>query len=74
MNGAEHEEEMDKQPLYLCPICLTKFYSLFKEEKKNFSIKNMYIGIRNLCRKFHFQEEAQWYENRLKLIFNDENL
>jgi hypothetical protein len=25
MNEVEHEEEMDKQLLYLCPICLRKF-------------------------------------------------
>jgi archaemetzincin len=73
MNGTEHEKEMDKQPLYLCPICLRKLYSLFRREKKNFNVKDMYIGILDLCRKFHFQEDAQWHENRLKLIFNNEN-
>lgn len=63
---------MDKQPLYLCPICLRKMYSLFRKEKKNFNIKDMYTGIMNLCKKFHFEEEVQWYENRLQLIFNEE--
>jgi hypothetical protein len=47
-------------------------YSLFRKEKKNFNIKDMYTGIMNLCKKFHFEEEVQWYENRLQLIFNEE--
>lgn len=68
MNGAEHEDEMDKQPLYLCPICLRKSYELFGKEKKNFNIKEIYTNILNWCKKLQFQEEIQWYENRLKIL------
>ncbi|UJR20317.1 hypothetical protein I4U23_023448 [Adineta vaga] len=66
MNGANCEDEMDSQLLYLCPICLKKMYLSFV--KVNFRIKQMYQRLLELCRKVGFQEEVTWYENRLKLL------
>ncbi len=67
MNGANCENEMDGQLLYLCPICLRKMYSLFG--KQYYEIRQIYQGLLELSKKVGFQEEANWYENRLK-IFN----
>ncbi|CAF1193304.1 unnamed protein product, partial [Didymodactylos carnosus] len=57
MNGTEHEEEMDEQPLYLCPVCLRKLYSSL--EKVDFDVIRMYQGILDVCKKFNFKEEAE---------------
>ncbi|CAF1027073.1 unnamed protein product [Adineta ricciae] len=66
MNGCNCESEMDRQLLYLCPICLKKMYLSFGKER--FRIKEMYQGLLELCRKVEFQEEVHWYENRLRLL------
>lgn len=66
MNGTNCEEEMDGQLIYLCPICLRKMYSLF--QKKDFNIIQMYKNLFELSKKIGFEEEANWYENRLKIL------
>jgi len=66
MNGANCENEMDQQLLYLCPICLKKMYILFG--KQHFNIIRMYRSLLELSKKFAFHEEANWYENRLKIL------
>ncbi|CAF1252339.1 unnamed protein product [Rotaria sordida] len=68
MNGTETEEEMDGQPLYLCPICLRKMYSAIGKEKKHFNVIQMYTKILELCKSLHFKDESAWYENRLNLL------
>ena len=68
MNGGETLEEIDGQPLYLCPICLRKMYSVFDEAKKPFNVVQMYTEIVDLCRRFGFTDEMVWYENRLRIL------
>jgi hypothetical protein len=46
MNGANCENEMDGQLLYICPICLRKMYSLFG--KQYYKIRQMYHGLLEL--------------------------
>jgi archaemetzincin len=69
MNGANCENEMDGQPLYLCPICLKKMYLLFG--KQNYNVMKMYKGILELSKKIGLEEEVNWYENRLKFLEKD---
>ena len=66
MNGTNHEVEMDRQLLYLCPICLRKMHLLFGEEQYN--VTKMYRGLFELSKKVGFKEEAKWYENRLRML------
>jgi hypothetical protein len=66
MNGTNCEEEMDGQLIYLCPICLRKMYSLF--QKNDFNVIQMYKNLFELSKKIGFEEEANWYENRLKIL------
>jgi archaemetzincin len=66
MNGANCENEIDGQLLYLCPICLKKMYLLFG--KQHYNIIDMYKRLLELSKKVGFQEEADWYENRLKIL------
>lgn len=66
MNGANCENEMDGQLLYLCPICLRKMYSSFG--KQHFNIMQMYRGLVELSRRVGFQDEVKWYEIRLTIL------
>ena len=61
MNGANHEVEMDRQPLHLCPVCLRKLHSTF-----NFNISTLYNRFAKLCRQYQFEDEYLWYKNRLE--------
>ncbi|CAF3455936.1 unnamed protein product [Rotaria sp. Silwood1] len=63
MNGANHEIEMDQQPLYLCPVCLRKLYSTLQ-----FNVQDMYENFVNLCEKYGLEEERLWYRKRLDSI------
>ncbi|CAF3243453.1 unnamed protein product [Rotaria sp. Silwood2] len=63
MNGANHEREMDRQPLYLCPVCLRKLYSTF-----NFNVRTIYEKFINLCETYGLEEERIWYQKRLDCI------
>ncbi|CAF4626894.1 unnamed protein product [Rotaria sp. Silwood1] len=40
MNGANNEIEMDRQPLYLCPVCLRKLYSTLQ-----FNVRDVIAGM-----------------------------
>jgi hypothetical protein len=66
MNGANCENEMDGQLLYLCPICLKKMYLLFGKE--HYHVIEIYRGLLELFEKIGFKEEVSWYENRLKIL------
>ena len=63
MNGVNNETEMDRQPLYLCPVCLHKLYSTLK-----FDVRHMYEIFINLCQKYGLEEERIWYQKRLDCI------
>ena len=63
MNGANHEIEMDRQPLYLCPVCLRKLYSTLR-----FDVREIYEKFANLCEQYSLEEESTWYRKRLDCI------
>lgn len=60
MNGMNHENEMDRQPMLLCPVCLRKIHSTFQ-----FNIRDMYASFARLCADHQLVEEAEWYQKRL---------
>jgi len=66
MNGANNQKEMDRQKLYLCPVCLRKLYSTFK-----FNVEDLYEKFMNLCQEYELEEERAWYQTRLDGIRND---
>lgn len=68
MNGGETLEEMDRQPFYLCPICLRKMYSALGGTEETFHTVQMYTEILNQCRRFGFKDEMAWYEQRLQVL------
>ncbi|CAF3845778.1 unnamed protein product [Rotaria sp. Silwood1] len=63
MNGANNEIEMDRQPLWLCPVCLRKLYSTLR-----FDIRHLYETFANLCEKYELEDERIWYQKRLDCI------
>ena len=63
MNGANHEVEMDRQPLYLCPVCLRKLHSTF-----GFDVVSLYETFGTLCEQNGLTEEHVWYRHRLECI------
>jgi archaemetzincin len=68
MNGANNEKEMDRQTLYLCPVCLRKLYSTLQ-----FDVRRMYEAFVNLCEKYGLEEENIWYRKRLACIRDNTN-
>lgn len=63
MNGANHELEMDRQPLYLCPVCLRKLHSTLK-----FDVQSVYRHFLQLCEQYQLDAEANWYRRRLQCL------
>ncbi len=66
MNGANCENEMDGQLMYLCPICLKKMYLSFGKEV--YHLIEIYRGLLDLSKRVGFEEEANWYEKRLNIL------
>ena len=63
MNGSNHLEESDRRPLHLCPVDLRKLhYSI------GFDIKQRYRNLFEFFKAVHFDDEAQWLEQRLSRI------
>ncbi|CAF0744533.1 unnamed protein product [Adineta steineri] len=63
MNGANNEKEMDRQPLYLCPICLCKLHSTLQ-----FDVQHLYETFADQCDKHGLEAECSWYQKRLEYI------
>jgi archaemetzincin len=63
MNGSNHLEESDRQPLWLCPVCLKKL-----QWNLGFPVIERYEKLRAFCRENGLAEEAQWYKKRIERI------
>jgi archaemetzincin len=63
MNGSNHLDELDAQPLHLCPICLRKLHS-----SVGFDVEFRYRRLRDLSREVGFSEEAGWIEGELQAL------
>ncbi|UJR15477.1 hypothetical protein I4U23_002420 [Adineta vaga] len=63
MNGANNEKEMDRQTLFLCPVCLHKLYSSLL-----FDVRHLYEAFANLCGKHGLKIEQTWYQHRLECL------
>jgi archaemetzincin len=64
MTGAMHEQEMDNQPLHLCPICLRKLHSTFAFPDLIARYRRMY----DACVAIELHDEAAWFKQRLALL------
>jgi len=63
MNGSNHLVESDARPLHLCPVDLRKLQSSI-----GFDVVERYRRILNFDRQEGFEDEARWFEKRLRFI------
>jgi archaemetzincin len=58
MNGSNHQEERDRRPLHLCPVCLRKLCW-------NLQVRPIahLTGLKAFCQEQGLGAEARWYEN-----------
>ena len=63
MNGSNHLEESDSQPLFLCPVCLRKL-----QHVTGFEATARYRKLLDHYRKNGLEEEAAWIDRRLKKV------
>lgn len=60
MNGSNHQEEKDRRPLHLCPICLRKLCWNLQVEPVPYLEK-----ISDFCQRSAFDDEADWYKRAI---------
>jgi archaemetzincin len=62
MNGSNHEEERDRKPLHLCPICLRKLVWNLRVEPVSYLRR-----LETFCHE-HGLEEVAWYATAANLL------
>jgi archaemetzincin len=65
MNGSNHQEEKDRRPMHLCPVCLRKLSW------------NLQVGpvaylteMKDYCKQNGLGPEAVWYEKAIAGLAN----
>lgn len=60
MNGSNHMDESDRQPLHLCPVCLRKL-----QWSVGFDVPERYHKLKTFADTNGLSQEADWLETRL---------
>ncbi len=63
MNGANHLQESDRQPLHLCPVCLRKLH-----HQVGFEIVPRYKALNGFFKSHQFQAEEEFTQTRMQEI------
>jgi archaemetzincin len=63
MNGCNHQEEDDRTPLHLCPVCLRKLCWNLQVEPVPYLRR-----LRAFCSQHGFDAEADWYDRAKKAL------
>jgi archaemetzincin len=63
MNGSNHQEEKDRRPMHLCPLCLRKLCWNLQVEPVPYLAK-----LEAFCRNNGVDAEAGWYEKAMTLL------
>ncbi len=66
MNGSNHLAESDRRPLHLCPVCLRKL-----QWSIEFDVLERYRSLERVARTDGFIEEADWLNQRIKILRGD---
>lgn len=61
MNGSNHLDESDRQPLHLCPICLRKLHASVE-----FDLLERYQSLREFAKSADWIDESEWLRARIK--------
>lgn len=60
MNGSNHQEEKDRRPLHLCPVCLQKLCWNLQVEPVPYLTK-----VKAFCHLNGLHPESRWYEGAI---------
>ncbi len=63
MNGSNHQEERDRRPLSLCPVCLRKLLWNLQVEPVPYLRR-----LECFCRRHGLEEAAGWYARSVKAL------
>ena len=63
MNGSNHQEESDRTPMHLCPVCLRKLCW-------NLGVKPIphLTALMTFCRQNNLHSEADWYDKAITKV------
>jgi archaemetzincin len=63
MNGSNHQQESDRTPNHLCPVCLRKLcWNLGIEPIQYLT------ALKTFCTQNGLDTEAGWYEKAIKIL------
>lgn len=62
MNGSNHVPEMDRAPLFLCPVCLEKVQHATKLD-----VVERYRRLAEFCGRAGLSSEAEWFARRMRI-------
>jgi archaemetzincin len=65
MNGSNHQEEKDRRPMHLCPVCLRKLCWNLQVEPVSYLMR-----LKASCQTHGLDAEAEWYEEALAALAN----
>ena len=63
MNGSNHQEEKDRRPMRLCPVCLRKLCWNLRVEPVPYLTK-----LNAFCQQHGLDPESIWYEKALAAL------
>lgn len=63
MNGSNHQEERDRRPLHLCPVCLRKLCWNLQVESISYLTR-----LKAFCQQEGLDVEARWYEKAIAAL------
>lgn len=63
MNGSNHLQESDQQPVHVCPVCLRKLHAAI-----GFDVVRRYDQLKDFSKAASWQDELDWLENRIKQL------
>jgi archaemetzincin len=63
MNGSNHQEESDRKPLHLCPVCLRKLCWNLRVDPVAYLQRH-----EKFCRQHGFESEAEHYRKSMELL------
>ncbi len=61
MNGSNHLEELDREPMHLCPVCLRKLHMA-----TGFDPASRYRALGHVYQREGLRRDAVWIEDRLQ--------
>jgi archaemetzincin len=65
MNGSNHQEEKDRRPMHLCPVCLRKLCWSLRVEPVAYLTR-----LKAFCQQKAVDTECCWYERALAALAN----